>query len=114
MHIRWEENGNTGVCYAATDGDPVASIHYTWSNRDLMVVDRFDYANPDAMGLLQTIVAHLVENARMLGSRIIPLIDPVMEILSQPTYRDVLYFKEKARGGVPFPGHPIRTRELFH
>jgi hypothetical protein len=49
----------------------------------------------------------------MLGSCIIPLIDPVMEILSQPTYRDVLYLKEKARGGVLFPGHPYPTRELF-
>ncbi|MFN5475920.1 MAG: hypothetical protein ACK57D_11760 [Sphingobacteriales bacterium] len=113
MNIRWEETGNTGVCYAAEGDQRLAAIHYTWSGQQLMVVDRFDCAYPDAVGLLQNMVDHLVENARMLGSRIIPLIDPVMEILSQPTYRDVLYLKEKARGGVLFPGHPYPTRELF-
>ena len=113
MNIRWEESGNTGVCYATDGSNRLAALHYTWSGQQLMVVDRFDYAFPDASGLLQTVVDHLVENARMLGSRIIPLIDPVMEILSQPPYWDVLYLKEKARGGVAFPGNPISTRELF-
>lgn len=77
MNIRWEETGNTGVCYAVEGDQQIAAIHYTWSGQQLMVVDRFDYAYPDALNLLQTVVDHLVENARMLGSRIIPLIDQI-------------------------------------
>jgi hypothetical protein len=114
MNIQWEENGAKGICFIAEGRKKLIAIHYIWSREDLMVLDHLEFAYPDARQMLNHVVNHIVENARLLGSRIIPLCDQVMEIFEQtPSYDDVLYLKEKARGGVPFPGHPIRTRELF-
>ena len=114
MNISWEESGSTGICFMAEGKIKIAAIHYIWSREDLMVLDRVEIANPDARNMLSEVVQHIVENARMLGSRIIPLSDILMEIFENtPGYGDVLYLKEKARGGVAFPGHPIRTKELF-
>jgi len=115
MNIQWEETGSTGVCFVAEGSRRVASLHYIWSGKDLMVIDHMEFAFSDARNMLPKMVEHIVENARLTGARIIPLCEPVMEIFEQtPDYADVLYLKEKARDGVPFPGHPIRTRELFN
>ena len=114
MNISWEESGSTGICFIGEGKSKLAAIHYIWSRQDLMVLDHVEFAYPDARNMLTDMVHHIVENARMLGSRIIPLSDILMEIFENtPGYADVLYLKEKARGGVAFPGHPIRTKELF-
>jgi hypothetical protein len=114
MNIQWEETGSRGVCFIAEGSSRIAAIHYIWSSPDLMVLDYLEFAYNDARQLLNHMVHHIVENARLTGARIIPLADPVMEIFDKtPAYSDVMYLKEKARGGVPFPGHPIRTREIF-
>ena len=115
MNIHWEETGSSGVCFATEGSRRIISLYYTWSKKDLVVIDHLDLAFPDARNMLPKMVEQIVENARLTDSRIIPLCEPVMEIFAQtPDYADVLYLKEKARDGVPFPGHPIRTRELFH
>lgn len=114
MNIQWEETGSRGVCFIAEGNSRIAAVHYIWSSPEVMVLDFCEFAFPDARQLLDHMVQHIVENARLTGARIIPLFDPVMEIFAKtPAYSDVMYFKEKARGGVLFPGHPIRTRELF-
>ena len=114
MNINWEESGPTGICFMEEGKSRIVAVHYTWSSEDLMILDHVEIAYPDARNLLTQVLGHIVENARMLGTRVIPLSDMLTEIFANtPAYADVLYLKEKARGGVIFPGNPIRTRELF-
>lgn len=115
MNIQWEESGSRGICFIDGPNCRLAVLHYLWSKQDLMVVDQLEvFDADDSNNLIRKLTHHLVENARFMESKIIPLCDKIMEVFEEtPAYRDVLYMKEKARGGLPFAGHPFRTKDLF-
>ena len=115
MNIQWEETGSRGICFIDGPNCRLAVLHYLWSKNNLMVIDQLELFDPgNSSGLIRELTENVVENARIMESRIIPLCDQIMEEFeANPAYRDVLYMKEKARGGLPFAGHPFKTRDLF-
>ena len=56
MNIQWEETGSTGVYFVAEGSRRVASLHYIWSGKDLMVIDHMEFAFSDARNMLPKMV----------------------------------------------------------